>query len=338
MAQLTDQTLAQSLEKSLARLYVVAGDDAFVVDGAIAQIAEAAGAPLERFDAQTAPREELQQVFFNVSLFGAARRAVLLDNLFSKPLAAADFDFYKSAFEGLDDSLVVIARYVDEEGRYFSVPKQAGELAAAANGYVVKATAKHGADAAAAIQRMAAEQGASIDRAAAARLAALCADDLMLASNEIKKLAALADYNEITKDHVESLAVRSAEAGVYDMLGRLERGDRAGALALLHEMLESKTEPIIISSVLYTAFVNIYRAKLAQQAGFSEQRLFSDFNYRKGDKKVGVAFRQAKTHSVEQLEQVISLLAQLDLDLKSSPVDRPTLLELCVANVMDLLQ
>ena len=107
---------------------------------------------------------------------------------------------------------------------------------------------------------------------------------------------------------------------------------------VLEEMLRQKNSPLAITAALNTSYINIYRAKLAVAERKGPDELFELFDYKKGDRKVSIAFDRASRYKMEQVEQVLDVLLKLDEDLKSSAVEKEILLETAVAQIVVLVK
>ena len=121
------------------------------------------------------------------------------------------------------------------------------------------------------------------------------------------------------------------------MLGCLERGNIKKAFVLLCEMLDEQTEPLIISSVLNTAFINLYRCRLARDYGMSQSSIASMFDYRVGDKKLSISYNSCMRYSLSMLENILLTLRALDRELKSSAVEKRILLEKRVSEIANIV-
>ncbi len=329
---ITTKQLSQSLKNGEEkRLYLLIGNDEYSIRYGAEQIVESAGErEILRFDALAFDRDQLEEAFFSFPLFYG--RLLLIDNFKLGSLPSEDAALFEELLKEIPDFLtVVLQNYV--EGR-FSVSKQIEKLfAAVPSSLIVVAEQKSGSDAISMVTEMSLQEGARIDRDAAARLLELLGDDLMMAKAELKKLSALCNYGTIERSHVDRLTVKSTESSVFDMIGALELKDIKKASEILSEMLNDRTEPLAITASLNTAYINLFRAKSAVTNRLKENDLFSMFDYKKGDRKVSIAMNRERGYTREQLTKIIDLLYQLDLELKSSPVDRALLLEQAVIEI-----
>lgn len=332
MEKLTDANLKKSLAAGLKRLYLVAGNDAFLVESCVNAIVKTAlgGAdtPL-RFGQKNLADGGFEELFYSFSLLGGNRVAIVDDfniSALPAPLSA----MLAELLPAIPEDLVVILRQISDD-RKFALSKRAQEFAALwPDSATVLANAKTGLELERYIEHIAKRENCAIEPPAIRALAALCGDDLLLISGEIKKMAALSGYHVITKDHVEALGVRTAEAGVYKMIGAIEAGRTKEALAELEDMLDNLSEPLAVTGALNTALVNLYRARVARDRGRPIQFLYENFEYKNGDRRVAIAYERSAKYSSKQLERMITLLYDLDLRLKSSAVDSRTIIEQAV--------
>lgn len=331
--KIKDSQLKKSLESGIKPLYYVEGNDEFVIDACISSIIKAAQiSDIIRLDAVKSSDDDIEAPF-SIFGFGFERRAILIQNFDAGALKEPRLSLFRSVFEGISEGLcVIIKRFVDDS-RFSPSKKGEQTVSVCQEAVIINACAKQGADLSKYVMTQIKRCGATASAEIAALIAERCGDDLQTTNNEAKKLAALCNYGEITREHVESLCIRTVEAGVYDMLSCLEHGNSQRAFALLSEMLDDRTEPLIISAVLNTAFINLYRCRLAREGGMSQNSVASLFDYKFGDKKLSISYNNCMKYSLSKLEKVIVLLQLLDGELKSSAVEKRILLERRVAEI-----
>lgn len=163
-----------------------------------------------------------------------------------------------------------------------------------------------------------------------------CGDDLNLLLNELDKLCALAGEGEITREMIESAGSKNLEASVFDLSKAILQNHYARAYAILHRLLSQKEEPVNILAVLSTAYADLYRAKVAAAAGKQADTLTADFQYRGREFRLRNAARDASRLSMDVLRSSLDTLAQADLRLKSSRVDKRVVLEQTAAKLIVL--
>ncbi|MDO4566430.1 MAG: DNA polymerase III subunit delta [Oscillospiraceae bacterium] len=336
--KLNDTELKKSLAKGLRGLYIVEGNEEFLVRACADTVLKSAGETAEvlKMDVLKAADDDLKEPFYSFSLSGD-RRFLVLEGFDFKALKEERLALLSELVSDIPEGLtVIIKRFVDDER--FSPSKKLAQLAeAAGDAAIVNAGSKGSSKTVSYVMAQIKRQGCTASPETARLISERCGEDLMLASGEVAKLAAYCRYGEITTKAVETLCIKTPEYGVYDMLGSLERGDTRRAFSALNEMLEERTEPLLISAVLNTAFINLLRCKLARAGGLSEAKLASMFDYRPGDKKLSIAFKNCGRYSLGQLEEIIDRLYSLDTELKSSAADKKIVLLRRVAEIASLL-
>ena len=308
------------------KLFIIVGNDYYLINGCVKEIQDFHNEDeTVRFDAAKFNADALREAFFTYPFY-MQNRIVLIENFNPAKLNEAQAELLNSHLSSIPDFLIVIlTNFV--EGR-FSVSRQYEKLAdTVEHSLLISAEKPAGQQMYRTISQLASEEGVSISRDASELLLYLAGDDLLSVVQEIKKLAALCNYTKIEREHVERISVRSTESSVYDIISAIERRDTGTALSILQEMNDNRTEPIIISSALNTAFINLYRAKLIAQYKKLPKEMFDLFDYRKGDKKVDIAVNRASRYTKPQLKTILEILYQLDIDLKSSPIDSYILLQ-----------
>lgn len=163
------------------------------------------------------------------------------------------------------------------------------------------------------------KQGCIISEKNASYLVETVGDSLNVLFNEIQKVCNFAGQgNEITKECIDSVAVRSLEAKVFDLSKRIFAYDAQGALELLHTLMLQKAEPIDIFGVILMSFVDIYRVKTALSGGKNVTYPAQFFDYRNKEFRLTNASKMAKNLTDEQLRECFDCFAESDRALKTS--------------------
>lgn len=168
----------------------------------------------------------------------------------------------------------------------------------------------------------------------AAYLIELSGDSLNVLFNEIEKACNFAGQgNEITKEHIEKLAVRSLEAKVFDLSKLILARNPQGALELLHTLMIQKAEPIDVFGVILMSFVDVYRAKTALSGGQNVTYPSKFFDYRNKEFRLTNGGRYASKLSNEQLRECFDCFAESDRLLKSTAQDGEMILERLIVRI-----
>lgn len=165
-------------------------------------------------------------------------------------------------------------------------------------------------------------------------LSGLCGRSLTLIQNEVDKLCSCQQSGEITRETIDALTPRLLDASAYDLSAHIFAGRTGEALKMLDDLFLQREEPILIMSALSGAFVDSYRAKLAQSAGKSAQQAAADLGYYGGR-----AYYFSKTCTAVRnigagyLKSCIAVLYRTNLLMNSSRTDSRILLERAIAEI-----
>lgn len=158
--------------------------------------------------------------------------------------------------------------------------------------------------------------------------------DIQTIFSELEKICAFVGEGEITKDVIDDLAIKSLQARVYDLSKHILRGDSDSAYNVLAALFAQKEEPIAILSVISSCYVDMYRVKCAKAAGQNENELAQYFSYRGREFLIRNAARDCRNIGVRNLRNAIDVLAETDEKMKSTSIDKNTLLEETVAKLL----
>lgn len=184
----------------------------------------------------------------------------------------------------------------------------------------------------------AAKQGCKMSDSAANYLIDLSGDSLNVLFNETQKAASFAGQgNEITKSHIDEIAVRSLEARVYDLSKFILNGNPRSALELLHTLMQGKAEPIDIFAVILMSFVDIYRAKTSLSGGESANYAARFFDYRNKEFRLTNGAKFGARLSDAQIRECFDCFSEGDRLLKSTSQNGEMVLERLIVKLSLIL-
>ena len=159
-------------------------------------------------------------------------------------------------------------------------------------------------------------------------------DDLQTLLNEFNKLCAYSCGEPITREMIDATAVKSIEANVFDISAAIFSGDTDRAFAVSNELLRQKTEIQPMLGAMISSFVDIYRYKVALNAG----RSYSDFGEALGYKgNYGYRFKKidsfARKSSIGSIRRAIDILSEADVRSKSTRVEDAILMTETIAKL-----
>lgn len=148
-------------------------------------------------------------------------------------------------------------------------------------------------------------------------LLSVVGDDMTVLLNELDKVCFFTGTGEVTKKAIDAVAVKSLEATTFSLSKYLVSGNFDKAYEMLDILFFRKTEPTLIMGALITAYVDMYRAKVALTNGETATALASSFNYRNKEFRLTNGARSASKLSISQLRNALDILAEADEKLKT---------------------
>ncbi len=201
-------------------------------------------------------------------------------------------------------------------------------------GMVCKLQFLPAATAAAMAARKAQKSGCTLSEQNALYLTGLCGRSLTLIQGEVEKLCSCRQSGEITRELIDALTPKLLDASAYDLSANILAGKTAEALRMMDELFRQREEPMIILGALSGAFVDNYRAKLAQNARKSAQQAAADFGYYGGRSYFfGKTCTAVRNIPEENLRRCLEVLFRTNLLMNSSKTDNRILLERAVTEL-----
>ncbi|MDR1805659.1 MAG: DNA polymerase III subunit delta [Clostridium sp.] len=181
------------------------------------------------------------------------------------------------------------------------------------------------------------KRGCLLSPSAAAYLVQSVGNDLNLLLHELEKLCAYASKNpagegslpEITTKTVDELCAKTLEATAFDMSRALLAGNMSAALSYLDMLFSQRAEPIMILGALNSAFIDLYRARLAQlnSRGMGEIAQLFPNTYKGKEFRLRNAGQRAANLPLSRLRVCLRYLQEADILLKTSATPPRPLLE-----------
>ncbi len=168
--------------------------------------------------------------------------------------------------------------------------------------------------------------GGKIAAPAAERLVALCGDDPWHRATELEKLVLHAGGAPVTVADVEAFVHSDYSSDIFALTDALGQRQTARALELLHRELASGMSEFALVSTLASHIRNLWLVKQAHERGVAPSAIAAETVLHPF--VVQKALAQAKLFSVATLSALHHNLLHIDHDLKTSPLDAETLLDM----------
>lgn len=163
--------------------------------------------------------------------------------------------------------------------------------------------------------------------------------DMQTLLNEFNKLCAYSEGQPITRDMIDATAVKCVEASVFDISASLFNGKTDKAFSVANELIRQKTELQPMLGAMISSFVDIYRCKVALNAGMG----YDDFaetlgytgNYSYRFNKI-ISF--ARKSSIGSIRKELEILSDADVRSKSTKVDPQSLMTETIAKLASCME
>lgn len=317
------EELKKSLGESVAPLYVIEGDDAYLRELAVREIKQKClnGSDidfcvLEGSNVKQSP-ELLTEALVQYP-FLAEKRVVLVRDY--SPTAAElktkRFDVFN---DPPDFSVAVIVN---------SSPCEALKKLPCVT--VVDCSKASSAVIARYVRVTLKKSGVAISEQNAALLADYCLNDMARVCGETEKLAAYClNGGEVTAEDIESLVTRDVDYRIYEMTEKLALKKTDEALDILNDMLKKNAEPQKLYSSVYYYFRRLFFCAVSDKSAGELAKSFGIKEY-----AVTKSMAQAKKIGARKLKNTISAFERFDEAFKSGKLSIDNALFISVFKIL----
>jgi len=314
-------------------VYLVHGEDEFAVSNFVKALQEKLGDPSTAEMNTTVitedayDLEELRDATSAVP-FLAPRRLVVLENAGRKLKSQDQREKFTALLEGLPQStaLVLVERKaLDEEHWLMKWAAAAGKRA-----FVRGFTVPKGPQMTRWIVGAVKKQGGEITPQAAAFLAESVGDNPRMAALEIDKVLAYVNYTRpVEVDDVDAVAAYvGGQADFFKFIDAIAQRNGKNAMGMLRNLLEEQV-PIVLFFSIVGHFRLLLQAREVYEGGGKDATVAKALGIHPYRAKKLVA--QARTLSLDTLENIYRRLLAYDLEIKTGQLDAELALETMVA-------
>jgi DNA polymerase III subunit delta len=177
------------------------------------------------------------------------------------------------------------------------------------------------------------EKGAAIEPGAAELLGRLVGPDLRTLNNELEKLILYVNQKRpIQIADVQLLTPYVEESEDFGFANAIGQRNAARAYDQLHKQLEEGKHPMAILGSIATQVRGLLEVKDMAERGFSAIQIAEAKGW-KSDYAAKMRLREANNFSMARLEEILDLLLQIDLSIKTGRIDSLLALDMLVARL-----
>ena len=344
MARLSEQDFRKELSAGdFSRVYLIYGEEKYLVREYTKRLCtKIAGKEPSDFDyirlSASTPVEDIFYACEQFPLF-SKYKCVVVSDYDINALSESDMKLMIKNCEDIAPSAVLIftmPTLTAEGGKNDKKSSKLQKLASALqkSGTVLELTHRDDIALESQLAAWAEKDGCKLTKLNASRIISLCGTDMNALRNEIDKLVSYANGGEITREMIGVLVVKNTEARIFALSDCISNGDHSGAYSQLYALLEQNEKPEMILSVLGSVYIDMYRAKTASESGVSVSQTASDFKYGKREFLLKNAGKRAARFSTAALRNILDIIIETDIRMKSRPDDRRILLETLIARLI----
>jgi DNA polymerase III subunit delta len=174
--------------------------------------------------------------------------------------------------------------------------------------------------------------GIAFDPEALELLIALVGTNMFMITSEVDKLALYASgEKQINAEMVDRLVSRSLEQNIFTLIEKVVQRKPEDALRIYYDLLKQNEEPIKILALLAGQFRLIYQVKELSRRGYGQQQMAGFLKTHPF--RVKLAAGQANQFSDEELTNLMSSLANADLQMKTGGMNKSLLIEMLLFKI-----
>ena len=240
------------------------------------------------------------------------------------PISSPVVQYIKeSAAEIPDDNIVVLygeTESFDERLKDFKALKSSIEK----NGKICKIDKPDTATLERWIMQHTKKGGSEIDLSVARYLLTQAPNDLDTLSTEVHKLSSYCFGRKITKEDIDVLVCKTAEARTFDLTDAILDKNKTLAFEKLEDLYDARTNEIIILSAIFSTFGNMYKIKALISSGTPLDTVAKLLEMK--DFMVKKYAQRLRSVSIKELEYALEVCAEADVASKSTSADNKALL------------
>ena len=203
-------------------------------------------------------------------------------------------------------------------------------------GALVELNLREEADLVRMVTKRAASRSVNLQPTGARYLIRVCGSDITNLFSEVDKLCDFVGKDGIiTEKEIDALAVKTPDEKAYRLINAVCARDVERVYTMLADLAAQCVDSIAIIAALSSAYVDMYRAKVAESEGKNAESIGADFGYGKNAFKLKYASQNARKMSVFTLRKALNILRETDIALKSTQLDPRLLVD---KTVMQLIQ
>lgn len=331
MAQFDEKALKAHIKsKDFYSIYLICGNEDYLkknyTDTIVAKNVDSAfeSFNLQKFEGKNL---DLGDVFEQASIMPmmSDKRCIIVEDFKLEGAGDKDIELIRSYAESCSDTSIVIFHQKNPEFSLIKAKKAVDIISK--HGAVCTLNKRSGNDLIKPLITSASKRGCVLSAQMANYLVSQVGDDFNILSNELHKVCGYAGEGEITKTHIDAVAVKTDDAKIYYLTKALIQKDFDKVYKVLHVLLRQKVSVEYILGSIIGTYVDMYRAKVSLFCGDRADALASDFGYKQPAYRLTNGARDASKLDLPTLRKCLDVLYEADMKIKKSHDNEVLVLE-----------
>ncbi len=324
--------------KQFSNLYFIDGEEKMLVGMYTdALIKKLMGSDLPEFNFHVFDNESAVgdvSVACNVMPFMTDKNCVKIADLDIDALSADDLDSYVNIAKNIPDTTVLIVTMLTKVNEKPTKKYKKLRDVFEKNGVVADLSRRSEISLEKTVCKWANECGSKISPITASVLIKTCTNDLNILHSEVEKLCAYAGENEITVEMIEQLVAKNLQARIYDLFDFVIAQNFDKAMQTVDILFYQREEPVSIIIALSTAYVDMYRARIAVENAIPMKIFADELSYKNRAWVLEKMARQSKNISTVALRKSIDALLELNERMVSVTINARVEIEKLISRLI----
>lgn len=153
-------------------------------------------------------------------------------------------------------------------------------------------------------------------------------------SEFVKLICYMGERQKVTAEDIEKVVSKSVDVAIYDLLDHIIENRPEKAMAAYRELIDSKTEPIVIISVISSKLSDLLIAKILSGEGMQYREIGKYLDCIPQDWLIKKTVAQSKRFGERYLKRMMFKAASYDLKIKTGYMDKEIALQLLIADLV----
>lgn len=179
------------------------------------------------------------------------------------------------------------------------------------------------------VRQMFAQRKAEISDSALEELLSRLDNDMYQISNEVDKLTTYT--NKLHLDDIKALTPRKLEDNIFDMIDAMFKKNINKAFSIYNDLKNLGNEAVGLISIIASQVRFLYQVLVLSNKGYSESNIANELSVHPYRVKMGL--EKVRGYADYELEDFLSKLSNLDIQIKTGDIDRFVGLELFILSM-----